>query len=234
MPITPATLTRAAGLSAVAAGLLFIGVQIGHPHLDATFVTTTEWAIRQSVKIVMAVLSLAGITGMYLHQVKRVGILGLAGYLLFSAGYLIMISVEVAGLVILPALAGREPGYVNDVLAVATGGQANGDIGRMLPLIIASAVTFLGGGLIFGIALFRARVLARWAAALLSAGAVSTLAIPLLPQINERVFAIPTSIALIGLGYSLWRDQRATAAAAATGAVVPSASTSQFGLADTR
>ena len=35
MTITPTTLTRSAGLSAVAAGLIFIGVQIGHPHLDA-------------------------------------------------------------------------------------------------------------------------------------------------------------------------------------------------------
>ena len=36
MTITPTILTRAAGLSAVVAGLLFIGVQIGHPDLDAT------------------------------------------------------------------------------------------------------------------------------------------------------------------------------------------------------
>ena len=41
MTITPTLLTRAAGLSAVAAGLLFIGVQVGHPYLDATTVTTT-------------------------------------------------------------------------------------------------------------------------------------------------------------------------------------------------
>ncbi len=32
MTITPTTLTRAAGVAAVAAGLIFIGVQIDHPH----------------------------------------------------------------------------------------------------------------------------------------------------------------------------------------------------------
>ena len=32
MTITPTTLTRAAGAAAVAAGAIFIGVQIGHPH----------------------------------------------------------------------------------------------------------------------------------------------------------------------------------------------------------
>ena len=214
MTITTSTLTRACGLSAVVAGLLFIGVQIGHPNLNADFVTTTEWTIRQGVKVLMAVLSLVGITGMYLRQVRQTGLLGLLGYVLFGIGYLIMMSVEVIGLVILPAIASSEPGYVNDVLAVATGGHAVGDIGLMLPLNLAAAFTYLGGGLLFGIALFRANVLARWAAALLAVGALATAAIPVLPQLNQRLFAIPTAVALIGLGYSLWREQRTRATGA--------------------
>ncbi len=211
MTITPTTLTRASGLCAVAAGLLFIGVQIGHPNLNADLVTTTEWTVRQSAKVLMAVLSLVGITGMYLRQVRQTGVLGLLGYALFGVGYLIMFSVEVIGVVVLPALANSEPGYVNDVLAVASGGHAVGDIGLMLPLNLAAAFTYLGGGLLFGIALFRANVLARWAAALLAVGALATAAIPLLPQLNQRLFAIPTAGALIGLGYSLWREQRTRA-----------------------
>ena len=98
------------------------------------------------------------------------------------------------------------PGYVTDVLAVATGGHATGDIGLMQPLTLLSAITYLAGGLIFGIALFRAGILARWAAALLAGGTLATIAIPLLPQINERLFALPAGLALIGLGYSLWRS----------------------------
>jgi hypothetical protein len=212
MTITPTNLTRAAGLGAVAAGLLFIGVQVNHPHLDAGFVTTTEWTVRQSMKVLMAVLSLTGITAMYLRQVKQTGVLGLLGYLLFSAGYLVILSVEVVGVVVLPALAHSEPGYVNDVLAVATGGHATGDIGLMQPLCLTMGLTYLGGGLVFGIALFRAGILARWAAALLAVGTLASAAIPLLPQVNERLFAIPTGAALIGLGYSLWREQRTPAA----------------------
>jgi hypothetical protein len=211
MTITTTTLTRAAGLSAVTAGLLFIGVQINHPHLDAEFATTTEYAVRQSLKVLMAGLSLVGITGMYLRQVKRAGVLGLIGYLVFGAGYLIMTSVEVIGAVVLSTLSRTAPGYVDDVFAVFTGGHASGDIGLMQVLNLVAAATFLGGGLLFGIGLFRAKVLARWAAVLLAAGSVATLAIPLLPQVNERLFAIPTGVALVGLGYSLWRDQRAGA-----------------------
>jgi hypothetical protein len=36
MIITADALTRAAGVAAVAAGVIFIGVQIGHPQLNAT------------------------------------------------------------------------------------------------------------------------------------------------------------------------------------------------------
>ncbi len=208
MTVTTATLTRAAGLGAVAAGLLFLGVQIKHPHLDASFTTTTEYAVREAAKVLMAVLALAGITGMYLRQVKQTGVLGLIGYVVFSLGYLVLMSVEVVGLCVLPTLAHTEPGYVNDVLAVATGGHAVGDIGLIQTLTLAMGLTYLGGGLIFGIALFRANLLARWAAALLAVGSLATAAIPLLPQINQRFFAIPTGVALVGLGYSLWRDQR--------------------------
>src|SRR4051812_33894496 len=67
--ITARRLTRVAGLAAVAAGVLFIGVQIKHPHLDAASITTTEMAIRDSLKVLMAVFALVGITGMYLPQV---------------------------------------------------------------------------------------------------------------------------------------------------------------------
>src|SRR6185503_14943626 len=99
------------------------------------------------------------------------------------------------------------------------GGHATGDIGLMVSLIRVAGVGYLAGGLLFGIALFRARVLARWAAALLALGAVATLAIPLLPQVNFRLFAIPTGVALVGLGYSLWREQRTPSTRARTSAV---------------
>ena len=220
MTITTAKLIRAAGVAAVVGGLLYIGVQISHPHLDLALVSTTEWKIRQTMKVLFTALSLAGITGMYLRQVKQTGALGLIGYLVLAAGFLLMLSTEVMGVVVLPAIAGTSPGYVTDVLAVAVpGGHAIGDIGLMGPLTQVAGVGYLAGGLLFGIALFRARILARWAAALLAAGAVATLAIPLLPQVNFRLFAIPTGIALVGLGYSLWREQRAPAAEALTSAV---------------
>jgi hypothetical protein len=208
MPITATTLSRSAGVAAAATGLIFIGVQINHPPLDVSSVHTTEWVIRNSLKVVMAALALVGITGIYLFQIKKSGWLGLLGYLLFGAGYLVILSVAFVGAYVLPSLVDTAPGYVNDVLAVADGGKAAGDIGLMQTALRVEGLGYLGGGLVFGIALYRARVLARWAAALLALGTFSSIAIPLLPHSFQRPLAFPTGVALIGLGYSLWRTAR--------------------------
>ena len=208
MSITPTTLIRLAGVAAVAAGLIFIGVQINHPHSDVAAVTTTEWAVRNSLKILMAALALAGITGMYLRQVKQVGLLGLVGYVVFAAGYLTILGVAFVSAFVLPSIAETDPSYVSDVLAAATNGSATGDIGPMQTALNVSGFTFLGGGLIFGIALYRARVLARWAAALLAVASLLTVTLAVLPDAFYRFLAFPNSIAMIGLGYSLWLTTR--------------------------
>jgi hypothetical protein len=74
-----------------------------------------------------------------------------------------------------------------------------------------SGVTYLLGGLLFGVALFRAGIVARWAALLLAVGTVLTLLLPLLPHALGRMTAVPVGLALAGLGSSLWRGQRTAA-----------------------
>src|SRR3979490_1320100 len=88
----------------------------------------------------------------------------------------------------------------------------------MQTVIYVTGIAYLAGGFIFGIALFRANVLARWASALLAVGTLPTIATGMVPQ-YERLFAIPTGVALIGLGYSLWRQQRTPAARPVPGPV---------------
>ena len=182
MTVTTTNLTRAAGISAAVAGAIFIGVQVNHPAMELSSVDTTEWAVRNTAKVVMAALALAGITGMYLRQVRQMGVLGLIGYVLFSAGLLVMLSVAFVAGYVLPSLVDVAPGYVDDVLTAAAGGTPAGDIGSMQGAFLASALGYVGGGLLFGIALFRAGILARWAAALLAVGTTATLALALLPH----------------------------------------------------
>ncbi len=223
MSITTTGLTRAAGISAVVAGLLFIAVQINHPPLDLDLVVSTEWVVREGMKLGVSVLALIGITGMYLSQVKKNGVLGLLGYLILGAAFLNMFAVQAIGVVALPTLAQSAPGYVSDVLAVAGGGTAVGDLGNFATLNLLGGLAYMAGGLVFGIALFRARVLARWASILLAVATPLAIAIPLLPMVNQRLFAVPTGLALIALGYSLWRQQHSqpVVAPAATAALKP-------------
>jgi len=215
MTITTTRLTRAAAICAATAGLIFIAVQIKHPAMNVTSVTTTQWEVRSIAKVVMAALALVGITGIYLRQVRQTRVLGLVGYLLFGAGYLAILSTEVIAVCVLPALAHTSPVYVNNVVVAAAGGTPAGSIGGMQALFDISGFTYLVGGLLFGIALYRARVLARWAAALLAVGTAATVALMVLPESFNRPMAVPTGVALIGLGVSLWRDQRDSAPEAA-------------------
>ena len=216
MNLTANRMTATAGLSAAAAGAIFAGVQIGHPPTDVAHIVTTEMLIRQSAKVLMTVLALIGITGMFLRHHRRFGALGLAGFSVLSVGFLAMFAVECIGAYVLPTVAQTSPRYVQDVLDAAVGATPSGDIGHMSQVFLVAGIGYALGGLLFGIALFRAGVLARWACALLAVGTVSALALSVLPESFSRPFAVPTGVALIGLGVSLWRDQRESADAPAT------------------
>ena len=227
MTITATGLTKAAAAAAAASGAIFVAVQIGHPSTGSFTTETTQWVVRECAKIGMAALALAGITGMYLPQYRRAGLLGLVGYLVFAAGYLAIFSVEVIAATVLPNLVDSEPGFVDDVVAAANGGAPAGDIGGVQTLLDVAGAGYILGGLVFGIALFRAGVLARWAAALLAVSTAATAALAVLPESFNRPLAVPEGIALIALGVSLWRNPgdgdrtaRATSAAPAL-AVIP-------------
>lgn len=213
MNLTANRLTAVSGLCAAAAGAIFIGVQINHPPADVAHIATTEIAVREAAKVLMTVLALAGFTGMFLRNRHRFGVLGLAGYLLLTVGYLAIFAVQVIVACVLPALAQSNPGYVQDVLDAAVGGSPLGDIGHLHELFLVAGIGYSLGGLLFGIALFRAGVLARWASLLLAYATTSALALAVLPESFSRPFAVPTGVALIGLGISLWRDQRRQAQA---------------------
>jgi hypothetical protein len=226
MTITPNLLTRWAGLAAVAAGAIFIGVQINHPDLNATSIQTTNVYVRDCLKVLMAALALAGITGMYLNQSRRHGVVGLIGYLVFSAGYLGIMAVTFVAAFVFPEVATSNARLVNDAIAVNTGrGTVVGDIGALQPVIEGIGFAYLIGGLLFGIALYRARVLPRWAAALLAVGGIASAALTLMPDAFYRLIAFPNGIAMVALGYSLWKVARAAAETQQEAVEVPQRST---------
>lgn len=208
MNITAHRLYAAAGICAAIAGAIFIGVQFNHPPADLAHIVTTEMMVRESAKAAMAALSLVGITGMFIRNRHRFGIFGLAGYLLLSVGYFAMFAIQCIVGYVLPTVALTSPAYVQDVLDAAVGNSPAGDIGNMQYLLLVSGMGYAFGGLLFGIALFRARILARWASLLLAYATTAVLALSVLPDSFKRPFAVPAGVAMIGLGISLWHDQR--------------------------
>ncbi len=218
MTVSTARLGQAAGIATSVAGAIFVLVQINHPAMVGSSAVTTDWFVRSTAKTVMSALALAGITGMYLRQRAKVGLVGLAGYLFLSLGYLLMLGSEFVAAFVLPTVARTSPGYVNDVVVTVFGGKPVDDIGPLMVVFALTGVGYAVGGLLFGIASFRAGILYRPAAVLLAVGNVSTMALAVLPDSFNRPLAVPTGIALVGLGVSLWRDQRqqATTTAPAT------------------
>jgi hypothetical protein len=92
------------------------------------------------------------------------------------------------------------------------GEAIDGDVGGLATANLLAGITYALGGVLFGVALFRARILARWAALLLAIGAIATpVLVSVLPDDLIRIAAIPVGAALVGLGYSLWREERTVA-----------------------
>jgi hypothetical protein len=211
MTITTSGLTRAAGMSAVLSGLLYIVIQPIHPEENAATVTSTAWVVVAGMTIAMAVLGLVGASGIYLRQVRETGLTGLVGYLMFGSFYLAVTAWTFVEVFVLPRIADEAPQFVDDFLGIPAGVSAQGDVGGLPLLFTVVSGLYLIGGLVFGIAVYRAGILHRGAAALLAAGSVGAVAAAVLPHSVGRYAAVPVGVAMVWLGWSLWSEQRTSA-----------------------
>jgi hypothetical protein len=165
--VTASTLMRLAGLSAMAAGIIFAAIQPIHPPDFLPSVTTTAWATIMPVKLVMCLLFLLGFTGLYARQIEETGWLGLVGYLMLSLTWVIQTAFIFAETFILPVLAVPSPQFVESFLGIVNGFPGEMNIGALPAIYGVAGLLYMLGGLIFGIASFRARILPHWAAGLL-------------------------------------------------------------------
>jgi hypothetical protein len=204
---TTKRLIAIAGPCAAVAGAIYAGVQINHPPADVAHIVTAEMTIRMTAKVVFSILALVGLAGMFLRHRSRFGRLGRAGYTVVSVGFRAILVQECFVGYYLPTIAHSRPVYVQHVLNGAMGHGATSGIGSLQVLFLICGMGYSIGGLLFGIAMFRAGVLSRVASALFAYGTVSALALSVLPESFDRPFAVPVGIALIGLGISLWRNE---------------------------
>src|SRR5262249_48063222 len=168
MAITAPKLIRWSGLAAVVAGIVFAGIQPIHPPDVVASVTTPAWAIITSAKTAMCLLFLIGITGLYARQVRQVGWLGLAGFVMLIVSWWLQTAFVFGETFIMPPLASVAPTFVDSYLTIARGGASELNLGALPALFTVVGITYMLGGLLFGIATFRAGILPRWAAGLLA------------------------------------------------------------------
>ena len=205
------TLMRWAGLSAMVAGLCCIVVGMFHPVNVPASVTTATWINVHIFATAMGFFGLFGMAGLYARQAEKSGWLGLAGFLLFSLWLGLMMPFSFVEAIILPRLATASPAFVAGFLGMFTGIASEIDLGVLPTLWNISGPLYIFGPLLFGIATFRARVLPRWAGALLVLGAVLVPVGAVVPPEYQPRIMVPVGLALAWLGYALFSERRENA-----------------------
>jgi hypothetical protein len=94
-------------------------------------------------------------------------------------------------------------------MGMFSGAPSAVDLGILPTIWNISGPIFILGPVLFGIATFRARVLPRWAGALLALNAVLVpLGALVPPEYQPKIIMIPIGLALAWLGYALWAERR--------------------------
>ena len=207
MNITSANLLRLAGLCALIGGLCYVLVGIFHPPNVLASVTTTRWATVHVLACAMCFFGLLGLAGLYARQAVKAGWLGLVGFVLLSLWFVLIMGFSFVEAFILPHLATVTPAFVAGWMGMFNGDPSTIDLGALPTLWTLSGPLYILGGLLFGIATFRARILPRGAAVLLALGTVLAPWPSPLPLAAQPKIAIPAGLALAWLGYALMTER---------------------------
>lgn len=207
--ITASNLIRWAGLSAMVAGFFFVLVGLFHPLNILSSVTTAQWGVVHVLATAMGFFGLFGLTGIYARQVEESGWMGLTGYILLSLWLVNLAHFTFIEAFVLPPLVTQVPIVVESFLGIFTKSAGEINLGALSTIYdLNGFIGFMIGGVLFGIATFRARILPRWAGGLLAIGALLVPFAAVLPPVHEAKVTIPGGLALVWLGYSLWAERR--------------------------
>jgi hypothetical protein len=205
---TNANLIRLAGLSALLGGLCYVFVGVFHPANALASVTTTRWATVHVLACAMSFFGLLGMAGLYARQAVKSGWLGLVGYVMLSLWLVLIMGFSFVEAFILPHLATVTPSFIEGWMGMFNGDPSKIDLGALPTLWTLSGPLYILGGLLFGVATFRARILPRGAAVLLALGTVLAPLAHFLSLTAQPKIAIPTGLALAWLGYALMTERQ--------------------------
>ena len=201
-------LLRLAGLAALLAGICYVLVGVFHPANVAVSVTTTRWQVVHVLACAMCFFGLLGMSGLYARQAVKTGWVGLAGYLLLSLWLTLVMGFSFVEAFVLPHVASTVPAFVRSWMGMFNGPAGTFDLGVLPTIWTSTAFMYIGGGLLFGIATFRAGILPRWAGALLALSVALAPVAVLLPNASQPKIAVPFGVALAWLGFALLTERR--------------------------
>ena len=113
---------------------------------------------------------------------------------------------------ILPHLSKVTPSFVEGWMGMFNGHGSKINLGVLPAIWTLTAPLYILGGVLFGLATFRAYILPRGAAVLLAIGTAIAPVAQLLSLESQPMIAIPAGLALAWLGHSLWTEPQSQTA----------------------
>lgn len=198
-------LIKTAATFLVLGGLLYILIQFIHPEENIDQVTSSMWLVVSILSAMMSLFIAAGILMSYIIQSGKINVLGHIGAILFTLFWIISMIFSFIEAFVLPVLSTTAPDFVSSMLALFGDAPATADLGIFPLLANISGAFYILGGLLYGLAMYRAKVFSKITSLVLSIAAILTVVTGFVPHPQDRIFAIPMGIALILLGISLYR-----------------------------
>ncbi|MEO8244315.1 MAG: hypothetical protein ABI832_18610 [bacterium] len=211
--MTPSKLSQWAGMAAMVAGVSYVIVGLFHPLNELASTDTRTWINVHYFACAMAFFGIFGMVGLYVRQAEQSGWLGLAGFVMLGLWMGLVLGFSFVEAFVLPELGAVAPRFVEGLMAMFTAPIDGIDLGILPTMWLVSGPLYILGGLVFGIATFRAAVLPRWSGALLAFGTAISPVAALFPFAYQAKVTIPVGLALVWMGYALWSETRVSTAA---------------------
>jgi hypothetical protein len=221
--MSPTTLTRLSGLALMLAAALSLAGGALHPVIEgeshgAAALARSGFAVAHVLLYSGGIALLLGLPGLYARIAPRAGVLGLAGFAL--------------SFVTTATLATFLPAYEAFVASVLAADPATRDlvapggvVPSSTPFVLLQGVggpLYMLGLVLLGSAVFRSRLLPRWAGALLAAAPIFLLLpVPETPLLTGLLIELPRGLAFAAMGYALVATGTPAPAGAATRTVRP-------------
>ena len=206
------SLMRLSAIALIAGGLLQVPATAFDPDLydPRALFNPAETPVHAIFWIAYLMITL-GLPGAYFIHADKMGWLGTVGFLLALAGSAMTMSVSLLDGFALPLIAASHPTEAAPLALVGPGGTA----AIFMPVLLATAVTFFPGYVMFGIAMARAAVIQAWAGWLLVAGSLLTLAAFAAPagRIPTIIGSLLLAAAFVALSRALWSPRQLSSSA---------------------